>query len=393
MPKKAITILIIIVVLVGFLATFYLLGLFQFGNEPVIDDFSVKSTDESAELIIPKGALPDNVNQDDISVTRISNTASEDESWIDYKLEPDGLEFTEEILLKVQLDNDNDTFPLVLISNGNGIDLVDNILTEVDLENNTKIVSIPLTHFSTISIGFGGAFELKLSAQDTMVGEKVNTTASFTLFNTKFFRNEIKIGKGITVFEFLEPHIIYNGAWTIYEDTILSPDTTISGKPSSTQVNVGQTNTVQDDFYKVEEEGIGRLWYEAEVTASFNKFTYNSEEDYLKGLGTRQGPFRNKKSMIINAVSFRCFTPTLSLQLSFNYNDSRVETDIFVDIDGPPNTTGIVTLTGLDIEPMIQPVIIGGTGHTRNTFTFFAQGQYTAKVEIGEFTAEKQITV
>ena len=40
-------------------------------------------------------------------------------------------------------------------------------------------------------------------------------------------------------------------------------------------------------------------------------------------------------------------------------------------------------------QKMIQPVIIGGTGHTRNTFTFFAQGSYTATVEIGGDTVEK----
>ena len=59
----------------------------------------MKSNDESAELFIPKGALSGNVDQDDVSVTRISNNPSENESWIDYELEPDGLEFTEEIVI------------------------------------------------------------------------------------------------------------------------------------------------------------------------------------------------------------------------------------------------------------------------------------------------------
>ena len=194
--NKAIIALIIVVVLGGFFAAIFLLGrtdppIDEFSITPndesaePTDEFSVKSNDASAELFIPKGALPGNVDQDDISVTRISNNPSEDESWIDYELEPDGLEFIDEILLKVQLDNDDDTFPIVLISNGNGVDLVNNTRTEVDLENNTKIVSIPLTHFSTIAIKSAGAFGIKVSAEDTMVDEQVNTTASFTLYKTK----------------------------------------------------------------------------------------------------------------------------------------------------------------------------------------------------------------
>ncbi len=113
----------------------------------------------------------------------------------------------------------------------------------------------------------------------------------------------------------------------------------------------------------------------------------------MDGLGTFQGNFRNKKIELKNGVAFRCFIPTLSVKLSSNSTESRTESNIFVDVYGESGTAGIVTLTGLEIEPMMAPVAIGGSGHTRTTFTFFAQGSYTVKVEIGGDTVEESIAV
>ena len=91
MSSKAIIVLIIAIILAVFLAAIFILG------DSGSDEFSIKSNDELAELIIPRDTLPDGVNVEDISVTRISNSQFEDESLIGYELEPDGLVFKDKI--------------------------------------------------------------------------------------------------------------------------------------------------------------------------------------------------------------------------------------------------------------------------------------------------------
>jgi len=50
-------------------------------------------------------------------------------------------------------------------------------------------------------------------------------------------------------------------------------------------------------------------------------------------------------------------------------------------------------LTGLGMEPMIQPVIIGPSGHsTGNSFNLTFTGEITVLAEVGELTAERKFT-
>jgi hypothetical protein len=391
---------IILVIVVGFLLIFYLLGGFQLNNEPAIDEFSVKSNDESGELFIPKEAFPEGVDIDDISVTKVSNNLTENGTWIVYDLKPDGLEFIDEILFNVTLDSVNDTFPIVFISNGTGIELVNNTLIEVDLENNTQTLTIPLTHFTTIGISYNtGTINLKLYAPDTFVGNKVNTIASFTLIKNKLLLDRTSIGKGIIVWELLglEPHVIYKGTWAdVGAYRRLEPREQIAGKPSSTQVNVGQTNTVQDDFYTCAYEGNTILTYKTEVTVSAKVTTYNSESDFLDEKINSSRPYRNAKIIVHNIIKMTCLTPTLEIDTSFNYTSDITQKNVFVDIKGPPLSTGIVTISGLQIETMSQPVAIGPSGYTRVTFTALIhdlRGSIHTLVEISELTAEMDTNI
>ncbi|MHA2031642.1 MAG: hypothetical protein ACW99Q_19870 [Candidatus Kariarchaeaceae archaeon] len=78
MKNKSIIVLIFIVA--GLFAAIHMMGYFPFNIEPEelnIDDFSVRSNDESAKLSIPWDALPDNVDIDDVSVTKARNIVTE----------------------------------------------------------------------------------------------------------------------------------------------------------------------------------------------------------------------------------------------------------------------------------------------------------------------------
>ncbi len=394
MKNKAI---ILIIVVAGFLAALYLMGYLPFGNEPEElnnEDLSIKSNDESAELFIPKGALPDNVDHDDISVTRVSNSLTENGTWVVYDLEPDGLVFTEEVLFNVTLDGVSNAFSLVFISNDAGIELVNNTFTEIDLENNTRMVSVPLTHFSDIWIGPDtGTMSLKLSAPDVHLGDKVITSASFTFIKNKLKFDETGTGRGIWVYQFLDPYVFYEGTWLSSNSTFsrFTPDGLFGGLPGSTKVGFKQTNTVQDDTFKADEIGRGDLLYMAEVTANVKLTYYNSESDYLDGKVESITIYPKQKYVVITNVWINVYETRLFVQgIYTTQHENNPEIHMVLEIHGPANAAGVVTLTGRYMEPMIQPVLIGPGGSTRNTFIHPFSGEITVFVEVGEQNATRK---
>jgi hypothetical protein len=61
-------------------------------------------------------------------------------------------------------------------------------------------------------------------------------------------------------------------------------------------VDLGQTNTVQDDTFKSDKLGRSTLSYNAEVTASVKLTHYTSESDYLDGKVDSSALTETKKS-------------------------------------------------------------------------------------------------
>jgi len=410
MRNKAIIILIIVVMAVGSIATIFLIGGFQFGNESITDAFSIKSNDESAELIIPKDTLPDDVNIEDIFVTRILNDQLDDGELIVYELEPDGLEFTQEITLKVQLESDNNTVPIVFISTRTGIDLVNNTQTEVDLETKKQNVSIPITHFSEVGIfNRHGTSRITASAQDCRVGEKVLTTASFTLYKDRILIKSRLLGAEyrIYVFEFLEPRVSIEGVWHNYGHNGVTPAGRFGDKPDLTDVPVGQTVTYPDDTFTCNEPGNKVLLYTLTIITNMKMFVYNSEEDYLAGRIAASRTRLNDYHLAWVNVPFTCTSEVveedpktdpgsdpkaeMSYNLTYNSQGYIVNTKIFVDIEAYPGSNGTVTLSGPNMLPIIEKVNIDESGQTRLTFIVYHFGKYTALVEMGGFTIDKQI--
>lgn len=417
MVNKAIIVLIIAVVLVGFLAAVFLLG------DSGLDEFSIKSNDQLAELIIPKDTLPDDMNVDDISVTRVPNNEFNDESLIVYELEPDGLVFKDEILFKVSLDASNNIVPMVFVSTSTGIDLVNNTQTEIDLETKKQNVTVPLTHFSDVMFDTRhGTYDIDPSALDTPVGEQVLTNAKFTLYKDQFLINQtLTGGSRITVFELLEPRILFKGLWENIIDLKITPAAAFSGKPSLTDVYVGQTVTVDDDTFTCIESGPASIWYKAEITIpSMKRITYESEADYLARNGTSSHTIRNDKHTVNILVLFNCLNASvdegsgaehtgstiegllegqvepevkLSYNSTLNSQGLRVCSNVFVDVTAWSGANVTATLSSPTMLSTTDRAILDELGQTRMTFTVFDYGEYTVVVEIGEFNVEKKIWV
>lgn len=408
MSSKAIIVLIIAVVLVVFIVAIFLLG------DSGLDEFSVKSNDELAKLIIPRDTLPDGVNIDDISVTRISDSQFEDESLIVYELEPDGLVFKDEILFEVSLDGSNNLFPMVFVSTSAGIDLVSNTKTEVDLETKKQNVTVPLTHFSRVWIKPDqGVYDLVVSASDTPVGERVLTNAKFTLNKDNYLMGPTVTGDSTVIaVEFLAPCVSIEGFWTNLE-TKLAPIGDSSDKPGLTTVFVGQTVTVDDDAFTCNEPGVAYLWYSLIGKVNQTITTYESTDDWLLGNAagsvTRQDDmFSSSVRVYLNGIEVPEDSITdpeetpmtdpridpevnLSSEWILNSEGLRTHSNIYVDITAQPGANVTVTLSGPDMLPKIESVTLDDSGQTRITFKVYPNGEYTAVVEIGEFSIEKSV--
>lgn len=423
MPSKAIIIMVIVVVLAGLLSTVFLFG------DSGANEFSIKSNDQLAELVIPRDVLPNDVDVNDISITRIPNNQFDDESLIVYELEPDGLVFKDEILFKVSLDGSDNVAPMVFISTSTGIDLVNNTKTEIDLETKRQNVTVPLTHFSKIAIKPDhGVYNLVVSALDTPVGKRVLTNAKFTLYKDNFLiptSGDLKI----LVVEFLTPYVSLRGCWS-NQGTNLTPVGEFGDKPSSTDVYVGQTVTVDDDTFTCIKPGVAYLRYDINVIVSEKITIYESEEDYLAGNATGSfnklgSSFSSSLRVSINGIEASEEETTTEpqeetttepeeetttepeeetttqpmiepeVELSFKWIEDEdllvTNKEIYVDIKAQPGANGTVTLTGPSIQPIEKTVTIDESGRARVKFDVIHYGKYTAVVQIGEFVVEKSI--
>jgi len=408
MSNKAIIILIIAVVLAGFLTAIFLLG------DSGLDEFSIKSNDELAKLIIPSDTLPDGVNIDDISVTRLSNSQFDDESLIVYELEPDGLVFKDEILFEVSLDGSNNLVPMVFVSTSTGIDLVNNTQTEVDLETKKQNVTVTLTHFSTVWIKADhGVYDLVISASDTPVGERVLTNAKFTLYKDNYLIGPTVTGDSTVIeVKFLAPHVSIMGFWSNL-GTKLTPVGDSGDKPGLTTVFVGQPVTVVDDVFTCIEPGVAYLWYSLIGKVNQTMTTYESVDDWLLGnaagsVTKRDYAFSSSVRVYLNGIEVSEDPKTdpeetpmtdprvdpevnLSSEWILDSEGLRTHSNIYVDITAQPSANVTVTLSGPSMLPKVESVILDDTGQTRITFKVYPNGEYTAVVEIGEFSIEKSV--
>ncbi len=409
MSSKAIIVLIIAVVLVGFIVAILLL------RDSGLDEFSIKSNDELAKLIIPRDTLPDDVNLDDISVTRISNSQFENETLIVYELEPDGLVFKDKILFEVSLDGTNNLFPMVFVSTSTGIDLVNNTQTEVDFETKKQNVTVPLTHFSTVWIKPDlGVYDLVVSASDTPVGERVLTNAKFTLNKDNYLIGPSVTGDSTVIdIEFLTPQVSIMGFWTNH-GTKLTPVGDSSDKPGLTTVFVGQTVTVDDNAFTCDEPGVAYLWYSLIGKVNQTMTTYESVDDWLLenaagSVTQRNYAFSSSVRVYLNGIEVSDEGPktdpeetpmtdpridpevNLSSEWILNSEGLRTHSNIYVDITAQPGANVTVTLSCPSMLPEIESVTLDDSGQTRITFKVYHNGEYSAVVEIGEFSVEKSV--
>src|SRR5690606_15413562 len=124
------------------------------------------SPDGSFTIKIPEKALPMGVNREAISVTKVPPEEGPVEEihgapMVFYKLEPDGLQFSEPVTFQVRTPTQRNTIPMVFLVSGSSFDMIPEPVIEIDQSQQQASLSGQLDHFSHLSLGMIDLFSLR----------------------------------------------------------------------------------------------------------------------------------------------------------------------------------------------------------------------------------------
>lgn len=175
-------------------------SLFSNKDEPnkVVD--IVQSADKIVSLEIPRGALPKGTDLSSIKITKTAESSlnvKAGETVVSYKMEPDGLEFSEDVIFQTEFTGTKDGLPLFYhISNG----IVEPAKTEYIIKGDNVTVRIPVSHFSTMSSIQGSRnIKVKANSSDTIVGNNINASAKVEINDEDMIEGTAKIKGYITI--------------------------------------------------------------------------------------------------------------------------------------------------------------------------------------------------
>ena len=159
-------------------------------------------------------------------------------------------------------------------------------------------------------------------------------------------------------------------------------------------MRLGDKYAFHDDTFICDALGKSYLTYKAEVTVNLTLSHYNNEWDYENGKVNSSRNYLKQKIVLFTKVPVYSETPKLIIQsLISTIYEFKPESDLIVEIHRPPNKAGVITLTGSEMDPMIQPVTIGPDGSARIAFIHTFRGEITVSVKVGEDTAERKLTI
>jgi hypothetical protein len=222
---------------------------------------SVKSSDGSAELLLPPGSLPAGTALSDIKITKLipieaSLRFGGRPPLIAYRLEPDGLEFATRPFLRMATNLAPDgRIPWLFTDSRSGVSRLTAVATQVNLENRQVTLTAQLAHFSQIATS-EGTFILTLSElQDHVWGEpfEMKVAIARTALVDPVTR------KGSDKVEVEPPGtVLFTGLWL---PAGLRP-TVVEAPPRETGLPSGSTFTVVQTF-SCRTSGVTQVEYKA----------------------------------------------------------------------------------------------------------------------------------
>lgn len=147
------------------------------------DSLVIESDAPGVSLEIPRTALPEGVSKRDISISKVESGeipfAVEGATLRGFRLEPDGLEFDEDVDVKLVLDQP--AFPTFFHLSEDSFEFVNNIHYQIDPDK--TVISVPIRHFSMVIEASGDTdpFTFTSSASDIFEGDKTDATFVTTI--------------------------------------------------------------------------------------------------------------------------------------------------------------------------------------------------------------------
>lgn len=264
MNSKYLILAVIILAVIGGAA----LLLFGGQQSPETSDaLIVKRADDGAELQIPRSSLPEGIDSDDISITRVPDGDSVfgwtvGEGISAYSLEPDGLEFKEEVLFKLTFDNPDDVIPmLVHVVDETSIKIIDGIEIDMDLETHETTITGPLSHFSSILL-LHSLFTLTSHPFYIIVNENVEIETLIAKNRDQTLRN------GTVLFRLAGSPVI---SGDITGSGNLAPTHRLVDHPPRT-LFLTETYTIPASDYKCETQGDSWVRYSLKIEYNYDSF-------------------------------------------------------------------------------------------------------------------------
>ena len=149
----------------------------------------VESSDGSASLTVPPEAIPSGVDANSITMAAFTGEKllfmEEGTAIAAYDLQPDGLEFSEPVIITIRLPLPPEGGSFQLLHNVGEIDDSDDVFEPievldvvVDSDTGLVIATAELSHFSKV-IATAGIYDLELEAPDTVgVGQPFTVTVT-----------------------------------------------------------------------------------------------------------------------------------------------------------------------------------------------------------------------
>lgn len=250
------------------------------------DKGPITSDDGRASLEIPEGALPEDVERSDISVTADTSY----ENAIVYELEPDGTEFLEDLSLTVDMDYEEGVIPQAYLFSDGELAPIRHVEIIIDVEEGktTLIASIP--HFSKLYVdkmSDSNYFSVEAGVGSAYVGEPVVVTAKIKANYEPF---DIDLGEHGSIRKSMEKDsLTVEGEFIPNLYSVLEPHRTFKNRPPRTLV--GDSYTLEAKDYHCGSEGAAGLDFKlffryadrthAKPGSILDDFVYDENETFI----------------------------------------------------------------------------------------------------------------
>ncbi len=227
----------------------------------------IESDDGAVALEVPKGALPEEVALSDLSLTKMSDeelpVQIEEGISIGYRLEPEGTEFLEPVILVSTIDMVDDMLPNLYLMGDDKFEPIQEAEIEIDSQNQKITTRSKIPHFSYwwCTSGRAGSFITMTSTSEAgFVDDPI--VATVTVKTDTEPRVYGDAGGG----QLVADSVMISGVMHPGEPNhVVAPKKELQNRPPKTNIR-GNEYTIPGKGYYCDNSGTGFVQYKFNVT-------------------------------------------------------------------------------------------------------------------------------